>query len=145
MLLNGCNCASICSNIIKVMQNLTIFMRILLTLFLSQIFLHLLYPTKLNFRHLSCKLSVQLHKHTYTHKRNIHSDYIVLSFIIINIILWLWQNILLQNRLMSFNKWINFIYCSPNTQTHRESHCHLTRVNVVPFLVGLSCLCSVKW
>lgn len=36
MLLNGCNCASICSNIIKVMQNLTIFMRILLTLFLSQ-------------------------------------------------------------------------------------------------------------
>lgn len=109
-LLNGCNCAIILFKHNKSYAEFNnIYEDTFDPFFVSNIFT---LATKLNFTHISLASSFfAWNAHTHTHK--IYIPIILFCLLLLSSSYYDYgKNILLQNRLMSFNKWINFIYCS---------------------------------
>lgn len=79
--------------------------------------------------------SILMQKHcTHTHK--IYIPIILFCLLLLSSSYYDYgKNILLLNRLMSFNKWINFIYCS----LHKQTHSYRDDMDMVILYKGESC------
>lgn len=110
-LLNGCNCAIILFKYNKSYAEFNNIYEDTFDPFFCLKYFYTRYKIKF-YSYLSCKFIFCL-KCTHTHTHKIYIPIILFCLLLLSSSYYDYgKNILLQNRLMSFNKWINFIYCS---------------------------------